>query len=176
MKKTLLTFAMIAAAIGLTAAAGPRVSRTTLAAMEKSLDQTISNLWRDNQYLLIGDTRGVYLEGYGAVFTAEVNLVANPISLMNTRLSTADVARFRQSKLERVAVLKKTLREALASTAASLDTVPAEERVTIVTFLDHFPWEDMSGVPTQITVEAQKKALVEAQRSHSYDSVRVTEN
>jgi hypothetical protein len=146
--------------------------------MEKSLNQTISGLWTDNQYLLIGETRGVYLEGYGAVFTAEVNLVANPISLMNTRVTPADVARFRQTKLERVAVLKKTLREALASTAASLDAVPLEEKVTIVAFLDHFPFEDMNGVPSQISVEGQKKALLDAQRAgRGLESVvRVTEN
>src|SRR5579871_1760230 len=111
MKKVFLSFLLLVVAAGLMAATAPRVSRGTLAAMEKSLDQTISNLWKDNQYLLLGSTRGVYLEGYGAVFTAEVNLVANPISLMSSRLSTADVARYRQTKLERVAVLKKTLTE-----------------------------------------------------------------
>ena len=177
MKKVFLSFLLLVVAAGLMAATAPRVSRGTLAAMEKSLDQTISNLWKDNQYLLLGSTRGVYLEGYGAVFTAEVNLVANPISLMSSRLSTADVARYRQTKLERVAVLKKTLTESLASTAASLDTVPAEEKVTLVAFLDHFPWEDMTGVPVQITIEGQKKTLIEAQRARSLDSaVRVTEN
>ena len=46
--------------------------------MEKSLDERISKLWDDNPYLLLGTTRGVYLEGYGAVFTAEVNLVVEP--------------------------------------------------------------------------------------------------
>ena len=179
MKKIFLSLMVSAAAVGLMAAAGPRVSRTSLAAMEKSLDQTISNLWKDNQYLLLGSTRGVYLEGYGAVFTAEVNLVANPISLMNTRLTPADVARFKQTKLERVGMLKKTLREALASSAASLDTVPGEEKMTIVAFLDHFPWEDMNGVPSQITVEGQKKALLEAQRAGGRaleSAVRTTEN
>jgi hypothetical protein len=95
---------------------------------------------------------------------------------MNTRLTDADKARYHQTKVERVAILKKTLREALASTAASLDTVPADEKVTMVAFLYHTTWEDMTGVPVQMTVEGQKKALVEAQRSHSYDSVRVTEN
>ena len=52
--------------------------RTTLAAAEKSLDDRIAGLWGDNPLIVLGPTRGVYLEGYGAVFTAEVNLVAGP--------------------------------------------------------------------------------------------------
>ena len=46
--------------------------------MEKSLDNRIARLWQDNPFVLLGPTRGVYLDGYGAVFTAEVNLVAGP--------------------------------------------------------------------------------------------------
>ena len=47
------------------------------------------------------------------------------------------MAKFRQKKLDRIPVLKKALREALASTAASLDTVPPDEQITIVAFLSH---------------------------------------
>jgi len=176
MKKALLSSLLIAAAAVLMAA--PRVSRGTLAAMEKSIDKSIASLWQDNAYLLLGSTRGVYLDGYGAVFTAEVNLMPNPISLMSSRLTPADVVKFHQTKVERVGVLKKALTDTLVSTAASLDTVPAEEKITIVAFLDHFSWEDMGGIPVQITVEGQKKALLEAQKSGSKTAsvVRVTEN
>src|SRR5579871_3116308 len=135
MKKIALPLLLLTAALGLTAANAPRVNRTALRAMEKSLDARISSLWTDTPYLLIGLTRGVYLDGYGAVFTAEVNLMPNPISLMSSRLTPSDIAKFHQTKLERVGVLKKTLTDALGSTAASLDTVPADEKITIVTFL-----------------------------------------
>src|SRR5579883_2519660 len=103
MKKALLSLLLIS---GVVLMAAPRVSRGTLAEMEKSIDKTISSLWQDNAYLLLGSTRGVYLDGYGAVFTAEVNLVPNPISLMNTRLTPADIAKFHQTKVERVGMLK----------------------------------------------------------------------
>jgi hypothetical protein len=174
-----LPFLLLAVVLGLSAATAPRVSRGTLAAMEKSLDERISRLWDDNPYLLLGQARGVYLDGYGAVFTAEVNLVANPVSLMHANLSKDEIARYRQKKLDRIPVLTKALREALASTAASLDTVPAEEQLTIVAFVDHFPWEDMSGLPVQLTVQAPKKKLIEAQRAGGTAleaAIRVTEN
>jgi len=182
MKRIYLSFLLLAVALGLTAATAPRVSRGTLAAMEKSLDQRISKLWDDNPYLLLGTTRGVYLEGYGAVFTAEVNLMSNPSSLMHATLSKDEIANYHKKKLERVPLLKKALREALVSMASSLDTVPPEEQVIVVTFLDHYPWEDLTGLPTQITFQAQKSRLLTAQRAatsgdSSLDNViRVTEN
>src|SRR5260370_27848618 len=51
----------------------PRFKRAALTAMELSFDRRLTTL-ADEPYLLIGPTRGVYLERYGAVFTAEVSL------------------------------------------------------------------------------------------------------
>lgn len=180
MKKIIISLLLLVVVCALTAAsAGPRVSRGTLASVEKNLDERIQRLWDDTPYLLLGTTRGVYLEGYGAVFTAEVNLVMNPVSLMNTRLTKDDIAKVRQKKLDRLPALKKVLRESMVSMAASLDAVPGEEQIAIVAFVDHYPWEDVTGVPVQITLTAQKKKLVEAQRAGGagLDAViHVTEN
>ena len=67
-------FLLLAVAASAIASDAPRVPRTTLAAAEKSLDNRFAGLWSDNPFIMLGPTRGVYLEGYGAVFTAEVNL------------------------------------------------------------------------------------------------------
>ena len=179
MKKICMSALLLAAVLGLTAAAAPRVSRTTLRAMEKSLDGRIRQLWTDTPYLVMGDTRGVYLDGYGAVFTVEVNLVSNPSSMMHAAVNKDDIARVRAKRLERIPLLKKALRDALVATAASLDTVPSDEQISIVAFLDYFPWEDPSTMPAQLMVQAQKGKLLEAQRTGgtALDSViRVTEN
>ena len=180
MKKIFVPSLLLVAVLALTAAtSGPRVSRGTLASMEKSLDERIQSLWNDNPYLLLGTTRGVYLEGYGAVFTAEVNLVMNPVALMNTRITKEEIAKVRQKKLDRIPVLKKTLRDSMGAMASSLDTVPGDEQIAIVAFIDHYPWEDVTGVPVQITLTAQKKKLVEAQRAGGAGldaAIHVTEN
>ncbi len=78
MKKILLSLPLLVVVLSLTAATAPRVARATLVSVEKNLDDRISKLWDDNPYLLLGNTRGVYLENYGAVFTTEVDLVVNP--------------------------------------------------------------------------------------------------
>jgi len=181
MKKILLSvLLLLVMVLALSAGtSGPRVSRGTLATVEKSLDQRIQRLWDDTPYLLLGNTRGVYLEGFGAVFTVEVNLVMNPISLMNTRLTKDDIAKIRQKKLDRMPVLTKNLKEAMVSMAASIDTIPPEEQIAIVAFVDHYPWEDIAGMPVQITLQAQRKKLLDVQHANGAGldaAIRVTEN
>ena len=165
MKKLFLSLLLLVVVLSLTAATAPRVGRATLVTVEKSLDERISKLWDDNPYLLLGNTRGVYLENFGAVFTAEIDMVLNPTSLMHAVVSKDEVVKFHEKKLVRLPILKKALREALASCAMSLDTVPPEEQITIVAFLPHHSWEDMTGIPTQLTVQAPRKKLLEAQHA-----------
>src|ERR1700758_4738060 len=88
-------FLLLVVAASAIASDAPRVPRTTLAAAEKSLDNRFAGLWNDNPFIMLGPTRGVYLEGYGAVFTAEVNLVASPAVLMHPVLSKEDIERYR---------------------------------------------------------------------------------
>ena len=60
---------------------------------------------------VLGPSRGVYLEGYGAVFTAEVNLVAGPpMTLFNVTVTKDYVARHKQIKIARIPDLKKNCR------------------------------------------------------------------
>ncbi len=171
---------LLAAAASATAAYKARVSRETLLAMEKSFDNRVKQLWEDNtQFVLLGPTRGIYLEGYGAVFTAEVNLVTGPTMMMRTSLTQQELTKHRQKKLERVPQLRFALRQALADAAASLDTVPAEEQIVLAVYLYRYGWElDTTGIPAMITVQAQKKKLLEAKRTGvGFDAaIQVTEN
>lgn len=160
----LLLLVVAASAI---ASDAPRVPRNTLAAAEKNLDNRFAGLWSDNPFVVLGPTRGVYLEGYGAVFTAEVNLVAGPqIGILTPSMTKQDIAQHKQKKTARIPELRKALAKALADTAASpeMAAVPPEEQIVLVAFLSHFPWEDISGLPTQIMMQGSKKKLTDAQR------------
>ena len=156
----------------------PRVSRSVMVSMERRLDERITRLWEDNPLSVLGLTRGIYLEGFGAVFTAEVNPAVQPLTLMNPVLTPQDKIKFRQKKLERIPQLKKALVEALADTASSLDPVPANEQVVIAVTLTRQQWEDTTGMPAQITVQGEKRKLIDAKRAGGagLDAVvRVTE-
>lgn len=163
----LLLVVVLAVAASAIASDAPRVPRNTLAATEKKLDNSFAGLWNDNPFVVLGPTRGVYLEGYGAVFTAEVNLVAGPqIGILTPSMTKQDYAQHKQKKTARIPELRKALAKALADTAASpeMAAVPPEEQIVLVAFLSHFPWEDIGGLPTQIMVQGPKKKLMDAQR------------
>jgi hypothetical protein len=167
LKSFTVPFLLLVAAASAAAVDAPRVPRNTVALTEKYLDERFSKLWSDNPFVVLGPTRGVYLEGYGAVFTAEINLVAGPpIGIMMPPPDKQDIARHRQKKMARIPELKTVLQRLLAETAASpgMATVPPDEQIVLVAFLSHFPWEDISGLPVQIMVQGSKKKLMEAQR------------
>jgi len=144
----------------------PRVSRAQLVTGERSLDDRFSRLWEDNPFVLLGPTRGIYLQGYGAVLSTEINLVtAPPYAMVRPVPGKDEIVKHRTKKIERLPELKKAMRQALMDTAATLDSVPDQEQIVVVMFLSRYPWEDTSGLPVQVMMRAQKGKLLEAQRS-----------
>ena len=149
------------------AAADPRVTRVSLAAMERSFDRRVESVDVADPFMLLGTTRGLYLNGYGAVFTAEVNLVASAaISPFRPEFTKQEIARLRQKKYDRVTVLKEHMRNALIGAASSLDGVPPNEQVVLGVTLFYFNWEDRTGLPSQVVMQAPKKALLEARKGN----------
>jgi len=179
MKKLAMCVLGVVAICAAAATAGPRVSGNTLKAVETSLDQRVKSLWEDNPFSIIRPTRGIYLDGYGAVFTVDVSPVLSTTSMMHTTVTKEEVVRAHKARLERVPQLKQAMRLALADAAASLDPVPADDQITFVVFLDSHSWEDVTGTPAQLTFRAKKNALLEARRTGGgalTQVVQITEN
>jgi len=163
MKRTILAALVLAAAMSTGAVVKPRVSRLAMLAMEKSFDQRIQSYDTTDPFDLLGYTRGVYLENYGAVFTAEVNLVVGPaISPFHPAPTKEQIKRLHQKKLTRLPILKHQMREALRGMAASLDTVPPNEQIVLGVSLVCFTWEIRDGLPGQILMQAERKSLLGA--------------
>jgi hypothetical protein len=161
-----LTFLLLAAAIWTPAADSPRVGPAALVTAEKSLDDRIARRWDDNPLALLGSTRGIYLEGYGAVFTAEVNMViGGGATLMHPILNKTDKDMHRKKKADRLPQLKTLMKQALVATAASLDPVPADDQIVIAIYLSRYPWEDPGSFPSMLTAQSSKKKLLEIQRA-----------
>jgi len=173
--KLFLPLVLVSAAY---AAAGetPRVDRIQMEKVEKSLDATLLRFTPDNSHTLLGLTRGVYLEGVGAVLTAEVILVNAGVSIMNPLPTKEGIAQIRKKKIERLPILTKVLKDALVSAAATLDTIPPDEQVAIVVIIPRFQFEDATGLPIQVTVRAPKKKLLETKGAALDALIRVTEN
>jgi hypothetical protein len=157
-------FLLLAAALALSAAAS-RVSRASIATLEKSFDRRLERDVLDSDpFLLLGMTRGVYIEGFGVVYSTEVNLAPIPgISPFHPELTKDDLARLRQKKLARLPALKQAMKQMLLDTAASLDGVPREENIALAVSLFRHPREDATGIPAQILMQALKRELLEFQ-------------
>jgi hypothetical protein len=177
--KKLVSFLLLTVAICTAAATSPRVSRTVLKAVETSLTDRVKALWEDNPFSVIGNTRGLYLEDYGAVFTMDVSPVLSTTSMMHPTVTKDEVIKAHQQRIQRITQLKQAMRLAVADAAASLDPVPADDQITVIVYLAYHEWEDISGTPGQITFRAKKKALLEARRAGGAaltQAVQVTEN
>jgi hypothetical protein len=164
MRRAWIVFAL-GATIWAASTEKPRVKRAAIKAMEVSFDQRIQRL-ADDPFILVGFTRGVYLEGYGVVFTAEVNLAIGPSpSPFRPIVSKEDIARIRTKKQERLPALRQCMRDTLLNAAASLDEVPANEQIVVGVSLLYRPDEDSSGMPAQILMQGAKGQLLDAKLS-----------
>ena len=157
MKPILIAFALAA-----TLLAGTAFKRSALIAMEKSFDKRITAI-ADDPYILVGFTRGVYLANYGAVFTAEVNLAIGPTqSPFRPVITKEDMARIRAKKLDRLPLLRESMRNTLLDAAASLDDVPHNEQIVVGVSLLYRADEDSSGMPGQILMQGERGKLIDA--------------
>ena len=138
-----------------------RVSRTSVAAMEESLDKRLAGLFPEDPVMLVGVTKGTYIGGFGTIFMGELNLAPSAgITPFHQTISKGEVARIHQKEVDRVPKLKQVMQELLLSSAASLDAVPADEQIALSLTLFHFYWENTAGLPSQIVMHAPKKTLV----------------
>lgn len=155
------TLLLVLAAASALWAQNARPSRTEIAGMERVIDQRLARLDLERPVEVLGLTRGLYLEGYGAVFTAEVNLLpAVGLSPFRPSLSKEDVARLREQKLKRLPQLRLLMQDLLLAAAQSLDRLPASEQVVLALMLWSHPWEDAAGLPKMIQMQGRRDALL----------------
>jgi len=167
-------FALLLLASSAIWAQRPAVSRDAMAAVEKAFDERIMKFSPDEPFDLLGTTRGVYLEGFGVVLTAEVNLVISPgISPFHPTYTKEEIAKVRQKKLQRVQALKEMMVAQLEKTAAALDKVPPNERIVLGVTLLYRPWEDTSGLPRQIVMQAPRSVFYSTPSAQLLNAVQV---
>jgi len=155
----LLTMLILAAGLK---AQSARPSRVEIAAMEKMMDQRLARFDLERPVELLGPARGVYLDGCGAVFTAEVNLLGMPgLSPFRPQIGKEDVAKLREQKLKRLPQLRALMQELMVAAAQSLDRLPGGEQVVLALMLWSHPWEDSAGLPRVIQMEARRDALLD---------------
>lgn len=153
-------------AAGLLLGAEPRAAEppvlTDLKQAERAIERSFSDITSPNAMGLIGTARGAYLEGYGAVFTLQVMLTPIPgFGPFRPSYSEEELTKLNVRKRQRLEDLEAKVRDILVSEGSRLESVPAEEKVAVVVSLFHFPWEDLTGLPAQLVVQATRQKLID---------------
>jgi hypothetical protein len=179
MKKLPIAFAALAVlAVAGVADTTAHVNRGVIRSVENSLDDQLSRLWPDTPMALTSHARGLYLDGYGAVFTLEMNTASDGVGLMTTILTPQKKEQVKKMKIDRMPQLRKALTQALVDAAASLDPVPLDEQVVIEVDLLRYTWEDGAGYPAEVLVQSTRRKLLDVKRANGVGldaAVRITE-
>ncbi|HYO84102.1 MAG TPA: hypothetical protein VES20_22045 [Bryobacteraceae bacterium] len=165
------------ALVVITAAHTPsRVSRTALRTLERSTDTSFETMMQEERLSVLGYTRSVYLDGFGVVFSTEVELVPSAApNPFRPQFTKEDVARLREKKRVRISYLKEQMPAMLVNLAHSLREVPPNDKVALAVTIPYFRWENADGMPRQIVMTAPRRALLLSNGSELAKAIRTEE-
>jgi hypothetical protein len=137
----------------------PPVPLETIRTLEKEMDARIANTGTPGDYcVVLGSTRGFYLNGLGAFFTAEVGLAVYPgaAALFQAPVGAEQKARIRKSKLAHAPMMEQTLQAMVLSLVGSLKLADNEQVVVAVRFYDQAA-EDRTNLPAQMVARLEHR-------------------
>jgi hypothetical protein len=159
-KRVALAF-LVAGSIAL--ADAPRVNWQALSRLEGQIDGLFTK--GPNPCDIIGNTRGMYLDNYGAVFTTLIAVVPTPTPNPFRDFTAKDIMDVHQRKIRQLPILREKMRETMLVMVASpaLEGVRPEEQIVCGVSLFYYKWENVTGLPAQIIMQAEKRKLLDVQ-------------
>jgi hypothetical protein len=151
------------------AATESRVSRANIVAFERTIQEKLSAPSTD-PYDLLGDARGTYLEGYGVLFTTELDLINAGVLNMTPfkpTVSKEEIAATRERKLKKLLVLKDSMRSLMMNASGLLDGLAPTEQISMEVILFNYKWEDTQGIPHRVFMTTEKQKLQAARMTHA---------
>lgn len=146
----------------------PKVPRAKIVNTEKMINTKLASMYPEEPYFLIGMTRGLYLDGVGAIFSAEVNIAMGPsLSPFKQTITKEEIARHHDKKEVRIPLLRTAMYSLVSSMGSYLETLPTNEEFVLAISLPRYPWEDPIGTPSQIVMRVPRGKLVQAERDHA---------
>ena len=144
---------------------GVGITRQILRPSEDLFNLKLTTFNEADPVYILGATRGVYLTGFGAVFTVELDLVHSPtINPFQKEIPKEQADAIYARKQKQLPLIKKAMMDQLAECAKSLEAVPANEQVVMVIRLDYQPaWEKITGLPAQIMLHADRRSAAAGQ-------------
>jgi hypothetical protein len=133
-------------------------TRAVLREAETRFDSMIQKQWTYDPYVLLGNSRAIYVEGFGVVMTAEINLVTGPtVSPFNPTISKEAATRHRERKLQRLPQLRQLVKSGADTARVWFPELPDGDNLIIGITLLKYAWEDGTGIPSQVVAVTQKR-------------------
>jgi hypothetical protein len=162
MKKFMLTVAVLALLAPAVPAQTPSHDYTAIK-LQTDIFESVLNTALKQSYtgnvMLLSPPKGTYLDGYGAVFTLEVNLATmryiTPFA--SAPYSDKEIKDARAQKIARTKEVEEMIKGLIRGNGAGLNFLKPDENLAVVVHL--FNTADHRGLPTQLVVQAKKQAL-----------------
>jgi hypothetical protein len=162
----LLALIAVAAAAGVEVDAASNNIRNQLIEAEQVIDQRFAAVGSEAPMAVLGYPRGAYIEGYGVVFTVQVNIApVGALSPFRRSYTDEEIRQINIRKRQRIETLEQRTRELLVELSGLLPSLPANEKIAMAVSLFHFAWEDLTALPKQMVMAAAKSVLAQAKGS-----------
>ena len=142
--------------------AAAKIPQGMLDNLEKNFDSRLMAFDSMDPVDMLGGTRGLYIQGFGTVFTTEISLIVTPGNFPIARPTfTPEIrAQVHQRKMARLPKLQEIMKDMVKVTAKTLLTLPDDQRIILAVRLRYLPEEDTAGLPSQISMSADKKSAL----------------
>lgn len=142
-----------------TGGGGVPAAMQSINTLEKEMDTRLATTGGNDPCLVLGNTRGLAIPGFGVVFTAELDLVNTPTTgIFATRIPEAQKASVRKRKLDHVPLVQQTMRDiALNISASPVLRLAETDQVVVSVRLMYRTWEDTKDLPGQIVVRIDRR-------------------
>ena len=142
-----------------------KIAPQTFRELERHFDTQLSAAnGRTDPIDILGTTRGLYLDGYGAVFTTEVSLIVTPqINPFHQQITKEEASRVHDRELARLPVLRLAMAAMMKTAAMTLIQFPDSQQIVVAVRLLYLPWEDTTGLPAEILMSASRRDAIAGQ-------------
>jgi hypothetical protein len=137
------------------------IPQAMLKTLEKVFDQRLQAADPNDPLDVWGDTRGLYVEGLGTVFTTELGLIVTPgIYGLLPKIPEDLIKQVHQRKLKHLQQLEDLMKDLMKLSAQTLTPLPDDQKIVYAVRVRYLIWEDTSGLPAQILMTADKKSAI----------------
>lgn len=143
-------------------ASATKIPVSSFAQLERTFDGKLAALGAGGEPVdMLGATRGIYLDGYGVVFTSEIGLVVTPtLNPFRKAISDTAKAQVHSAKVARLPFLRKAITEMASSVASNMAQVPDNQQIVIAVRLATASWETTTGLPQMIVAKADRRSAM----------------